>query len=83
MIEVNNPEIEALIQQRLVDGGFKDVDAVLEQALTDAPLPANSCSSKSPRTGAELLAALMNSPFKEVNLEPERYVPALGDPVKF
>ena len=83
MIEINHPEIEALIQQRLVDGGFKDVEAVLEQALTDAPLPAKSCSSKPPRTGAELLAALVTSPFKEVNLEPERYVSAISDPVKF
>ena len=83
MIEVNNPKIEALIQRRLVDGGFKDVEAVLEQALTDAPLPSESCSSKPNHNGAELLAALMHSQFKEVNIEPERYVSTISDTVKF
>ena len=83
MIEIHQPELEALIQHRLVLGGFDNIEEVLLQALQDAPLPAD-CGSPGPRsTAADLLTALINSPYKEVDLEPERYVSPISDPVKF
>ena len=82
MIQIQEPEIEALIQQRLTAGGFDNVAEVLRQALTDAPLPKVLCSHV-PRTGAELYEALRNSPYKEVDLEPQRYYSPVSDPIEF
>lgn len=79
MIQIHQPEVEALIQHRLTIGGFRNVEEVLLQALQDAPLPRPQTASTPPRTGADLLAALMNSPYKEVNLEPERHVLQIDD----
>ncbi len=82
MITINDPAVEALIHQRQIDGGFMNVEAVLTQALLNAPLPKASHPGV-PKTGAELLAALMNSPYKEVDLEGERYYPPVSEPVEF
>jgi hypothetical protein len=38
-VEIHQPEIEALIQQRMASGAFQDVEEVLLQALKSAPLP--------------------------------------------
>ncbi len=38
-VEIHQPEIEALIQQRMASGAFHDVEEVLIQALKTAPLP--------------------------------------------
>jgi len=38
-IEIHQPEIEALIQQRLQSGAFHDVEAVLLHALRTSELP--------------------------------------------
>jgi hypothetical protein len=67
-IEIHKPELEALIIERLRSGGFESVEDLLLQALQ---------SSKSPpkreiRTGADLVAAMQASPYKEIDLEPAR-----------
>jgi len=41
-IEIHQPEIEALILQRIESGGFQDVEEVLLDALRSAPLPKKS-----------------------------------------
>jgi hypothetical protein len=38
-IEITNPVTEALIQERLQSGEFKDPEAVILQALQESPAP--------------------------------------------
>jgi hypothetical protein len=38
-VEIHQPEIEALIQQRMASGAFHDVEDVLLYALRSAPQP--------------------------------------------
>jgi hypothetical protein len=37
-IEIHNPEVEALIMERMRNGGFQNVEDVLMQALKTSPL---------------------------------------------
>jgi hypothetical protein len=61
-IQITKPEIEALIEQRLRSGPFTDVEDVILDALrTSAPTT---------RTGADLIAAMRESPFRDVDIEP-------------
>jgi hypothetical protein len=73
MIEIQRPELEALIQERRMSGAFQSVEDVLLQALRSAPLPAKDKSGnhaeKHPAMGARLVAAMQASPFKEISLE--------------
>jgi hypothetical protein len=71
-IEIRKPELEALIRKRMGSGGFQSVEDVLIQALKAAPLVAESSGGASTRTGAELVAAMQASPYKEISLEPAR-----------
>jgi hypothetical protein len=45
-IQITKPEVEALINQRLKSGGFKDAEDVILQALQSSP----SEPSKMPQT---------------------------------
>ncbi len=38
-VKIHQPEIEALIEQRMASGAFQDVEAVLIYALRSAPAP--------------------------------------------
>lgn len=75
-IEIERPELEALIQERMKSGAFRNVEDVLMQALKSSPLPgrkgAERSDEKSSATGAELVAAMQASPFKEIGLEAGR-----------
>ena len=73
-IEIHRPELEALILQHMKSGRFQSVEDVLMQALK-APPPAEkpSESSRDKRTGSDLIAALQASPYRELDIEPERY----------
>lgn len=62
-IEIHRPELEALILERLKNGGFESVEDVLLQALQAATAP-----KKETRTGADLVAAMQESPYKEIDL---------------
>jgi hypothetical protein len=77
MIEIQEPELEALILERMQRYAFPRVEDALLQALKSSPLPsglASAASSGSPiPTGADLVAAMQNSPYKEITLEPMRY----------
>ena len=84
MNQIQHPEIEALIQHRLNAGGFDNIEAVLLQALQDAPLPSKSTSpSPAGPSGLDILAAFQRSPHKEVDIFPESFVLPISDPVEF
>ncbi len=63
-IQITRPEVEALIQQRLQSGGFANAEDVILQALRAFELDHP--------TGADLVAAMQSSPFKEIEIEPAR-----------
>lgn len=67
-IEIHKPELEALIMERLRSGAFESVEEVLLQALQSSQAP----SRKETRTGADLVAAMQASSYKDIDLEPER-----------
>ncbi|HEV3041649.1 MAG TPA: hypothetical protein VHA33_28045 [Candidatus Angelobacter sp.] len=67
-IEIHKPELEALIMERLRSGAFKSIEDVLMNALQGVPMP-----PKRAHTGVDLVAAMQASPYKEIDLEPERF----------
>jgi hypothetical protein len=73
-IEIHRPELEALIRERMKIGGFQNVEDVLMQALKSSPPTAEKDAGFSdkmpPATGADLVAAMQASPYKEIDLEP-------------
>lgn len=72
-IEIQKPELEALILERMQLGGFASVEDALMQALESSPiLPERQDRSPDLRTGADLIAALQASPYREVDIEPAR-----------
>lgn len=72
-IEIHSPKLEALIMQRMKTGGFRNVEDTLMQALETAPIPETKPLTAKKRTGADLIAAIQRSPFRELEIEPERY----------
>jgi hypothetical protein len=75
-IEIHRPELEALIREWMKTGAFPTVEDALMQALKSSPLPAeqeaDASNGKPSLTGADLLAAMQASPYKEIDLEPTR-----------
>ncbi len=63
-IEITSPDIEALIQQRMRTGVFKSPEDVIRAALRSSEVDT--------RTGADLIAALQECPYPEVDIEPSR-----------
>ena len=63
-IEITKPELEALIQQRIRSGAFANAEDVILQAL-------RSFNPEQP-TGADLVAAMQASPYREIEIEPAR-----------
>jgi hypothetical protein len=57
-IQITNPEVEALINQRLQTGGFKDAEDVVWQALQSSP----------PRGPAKDIVELF-APLRGLNIE--------------
>lgn len=75
-IEIQKPELEALILERMHLGSFPTIEDALLQALKSSPLPpghggAGSNGTHAP-SGAALVAAMQASPYKEIALEPTR-----------
>lgn len=67
-IEVHQPELEALIQQRMASGAFQDVEEVLMHALRSSSVPGNSLESEP--VGRKSLAQLFaESPFRGTDLD--------------
>ena len=76
-IEIQGPELEALILERMQLGAFPTIEDALLQALKSAPLPSGQGSAGSNGapgrpTGADLVAAMQASPYKDLALEPTR-----------
>lgn len=74
-IEINKPELEAAIRQRLETGQFESVEDVLWQALNPTS-PQNQPASASRRrpAGRPSLAQLFaESPFQGLGIEFERF----------
>jgi hypothetical protein len=72
-IEIHRPELEALIIQRMKSGGFDSVEDALLQALKTSPAVGEpSGASHDKRTGADLIAALQASPYRELDIEPPK-----------
>ena len=71
-IEIHRPELEALIMERMKAGAFQNVEDVLMQAL-EASRPVKPAPPTKNRTGADLIAALQASPYREIEIEPARY----------
>ena len=69
-IEIQRPELEALIHERMKSGTFQSVEDVLLQALKSAPPAAASSGEAATHTGADLVAAMQSSPYREVDIEP-------------
>ena len=71
IIEIQSPEFEALVMQRMRSGGFRNVEDVLMQALETSLLP----QAKAPenRSSVDLIAAMQASPYREIEIEPARY----------
>lgn len=63
-IEITSPDVEALIQQRMQAGVFKSPEDLIRAALRS--------SGPDTRTGADLIAALQECPYPEVDIEPSR-----------
>ena len=80
-IEIHQPELEALILELMESGAFRSVEEALIQALKSTPLPGPAFPTVP--TGAELIAAMQASPYKELDLEPSRPHLAVRDPERF
>jgi len=72
-IEIHKPELEALIMERMKSGGFHNVEDVLMYALEASPLTEATPATAANRTGADLIAAMQSSPYREIEIEPARY----------
>ena len=74
--EIQRPELEALIRERMKTGAFPTVEDALIQALKSSPLPAEQrapASNGTPApTGADLVTAMQASPYGQIGLEPAR-----------
>jgi hypothetical protein len=73
-IEIHRPELEALIRERMKTGAFQTVEDALMEALNSSqPSEDRTGTSRERRTGADLIAALQASPYREIEIEPARY----------
>ena len=75
IIEITEPEIEAMIAERLASGTFQSPQQVLIEALRSFGMDATDSSAEQSfsRTGLDIVAAMQASPHKEINLESPRY----------
>jgi Arc/MetJ-type ribon-helix-helix transcriptional regulator len=78
-LEIHKPELVQRVNAHIQAGRFQDADEVLEKAL-DAleetiavPSHEPAISSADGRTGADLIAALQASPYRELEIEPTRF----------
>jgi len=71
-IEISKPELEALIRERMNTGAFQSIEDVLIQALNSPFFASHPSPDSVTRTGAELVAAMQASPYKDIEIEPAR-----------
>jgi hypothetical protein len=63
-IEITNPDVEALIRQRMEAGLFKTPEDLIREVLRS--------SGPDTRTGADLIEAMQACPYPEVDIAPSR-----------
>ena len=75
-IEIQRPELEALLMDWMRRGGFCSIEDALMHALKSLPTPSGqsfTSTNELPNlTGSALVIAMQASPYKEISLEPER-----------
>lgn len=72
-LEIQKPELAQRVQAQIESGHFSDVDELLEKALDALDECRNATAvAHDTRTGAELIAALQASPYRELEIEPPR-----------
>jgi hypothetical protein len=60
--------------ERMKIGGFQNVEDALIEALETSPVKDSKAVTEAKnRTGADLIAAVQSSPFREIEIEPARY----------
>jgi Arc/MetJ-type ribon-helix-helix transcriptional regulator len=85
-LEIHKPELVQRVNAHIRTGHFHDADDVLEKALdaleerVTAPSGAHAAKTDGRRTGADLIAALQSSPYRELDIEPTRF--RLSTPVR-
>jgi len=77
-IQITKPEVEALINQRLQTGGFKDAEDVVFQALQSSPPTAAAKSQPVPLPAKDIVELF--APLRGLNLDFGRN-PSTGRPV--
>jgi hypothetical protein len=73
IIQIQKPELEALILDRMQTGKFENIEDFLLRALRASPLTGETLHGEGREgTGADLVAAMQASPYKEIDIEPTR-----------
>ncbi len=73
MIEIHSREAEAIIRRRMSEGGFKDAEEVIIEALKSSPAAETSAAAPRRPAGCKSLAQLFaDSPFKGLDIDFER-----------
>jgi Arc/MetJ-type ribon-helix-helix transcriptional regulator len=79
-IEIHNPELVQRVNAQIQSGHFHDADELIEKALdaleekapAQVSLAEHSGTPPDRRTGADLIAALQASPYRELDIEPPK-----------
>lgn len=66
-IQITKPEVEALINQRLRSGGFKDAEDVVWQALQSSPPDAAAAPRKNARPAKSMVELF--EPLRGLNID--------------
>ena len=75
IIEIHNPEAEALIRSRMTEGGSRSAEEVIIEALLSSPVEAASVKAPHRPPGRKSLAQLFaDSPFKGLDIDFEREI---------
>jgi hypothetical protein len=69
-IEINSPEAEAIIRHRMSEGGFRNAEEVVIEALTSSL--ASETPSRRPAGRKSLAQVFADSPFKGLDIDFER-----------
>lgn len=69
IIEIHNPELEVILQQRLKDGNFANVEDMLLKTFSSSPLPSQYHSTDASTDGGNLHQFFMHSPLRGSNLD--------------
>jgi hypothetical protein len=77
---IHQPEIEALIEQRMATGAFADVEAVLLHALESAPIPTSAQPEFPEKLSLVEVCAMVQGLTEDLDLTRD---PSPGRPVSF